>query len=96
MTETEIRALIERHSQSVFELLKSMKAETNRIFQQIELDAKVSKIRVKEIAIELAETERCRFPESVSPGVPPGVYTGRSRYEQAHVSRTSFQEGVEE
>jgi hypothetical protein len=30
-----------------------MKYETDRIFQQIELDAKVSKIRVKEIALEL-------------------------------------------
>lgn len=53
MTETEIRALVERHSKATFELLKSMTVETNRIFQQIELDAKVSKIRVKEIAIEL-------------------------------------------
>jgi hypothetical protein len=57
MTETEIKALIERHSQSVFELLKSMRIETDRIFQQIELDAKVSKIRVKEIAIELGVNE---------------------------------------
>lgn len=53
MTEIEIRVLVERHSKSVFDLLKSMTAETNRIFQQIELDAKVSKIRVKEISIEL-------------------------------------------
>ena len=53
MTETEIRALIEQRAKSVFELLKSMKAETNQIFQQIELDAKVSQVRVKEIAIEL-------------------------------------------
>ena len=28
---------------------------------------------------ETAESWRCRFPESVSPGVSPGVYTGRSR-----------------
>ena len=53
MTEAEIKALIEKHSKSVFNLLKSMKAETNQIFQQIELDAKVSHVRVKEIAIEL-------------------------------------------
>jgi hypothetical protein len=48
-----IKALVEQRSKSVFELLKSMKYETDRIFQQIELDAKVSKIRVKEIALEL-------------------------------------------
>lgn len=53
MTETEIKALIEQRAKSVFELLKSMRVETDKIFQQIELDAKVSKIRVKEIAIEL-------------------------------------------
>lgn len=53
MTETEIKALVERRSRSVFELLKSMRDETEQVFQHIELDAKVSKIRVKEIAIEL-------------------------------------------
>ena len=53
MTEAEIKAIVEKHSRSVFNLLKSMKAETNQIFQQIELDAKVSQVRVKEIAIEL-------------------------------------------
>ena len=58
MTEAEIRALVKRHSKATFDLLKSMKAETNRIFQQIELDAKVSKIRVKEIAIELGVKEQ--------------------------------------
>ena len=58
MTEAEIRALVKRHSKATFDLLKSMKAETNRIFQQIELDAKVSKIRVKEIAIELGVKEK--------------------------------------
>jgi|GEM_PF-7009061 hypothetical protein len=57
MTETEIRALVEQRAKSVFELLKSMRIETDRIFQQIELDAKVSKIRVKEIAIELGVNE---------------------------------------
>ena len=53
MTEAEIRALVKRRAKPVFDLLKSMRAETNRIFQNIELDAKVSKIRVKEISIEL-------------------------------------------
>ncbi len=53
MTETEIRALVERHSRSTFELLKSMAIEADRVFQQLELETKVSKIRVKEIAIEL-------------------------------------------
>ena len=53
MKETEIRALVQRHSKPVFELLKSMESQIDRDFQHIELDAKVSKIRVKEIAIEL-------------------------------------------
>jgi hypothetical protein len=34
-----------------------MKYETDRIFQQIELDAKVSKVRVQEIAIKLGVEE---------------------------------------
>jgi hypothetical protein len=52
-----IKALVEQRSKSVFELLKSMKYETDRIFQQIELDAKVSKVRVQEIAIKLGVEE---------------------------------------
>jgi hypothetical protein len=53
MTEAEIRVLVERHSKQIFDLLKAMTVETDRIFQHIELDAKVSKVRVKEIALEL-------------------------------------------